>query len=894
MSTARTCIVGLIAAVVGGGLTSAAIASESAERTTYYVATSGDDDSDGRSLDAPLRSMQQCAAVALAGDTCVVRGGVYRETVRPAASGQADAPITFVSYPGERATVSGADAVNDWSPVGATDVPPTLAGTGFASAVAAGRVHRAEVHLDPTLHADQVFVDGGMVNQARWPNSGPNPLTPTFATAKTGTTPASVVDPDQVFPAGFWAGGTIWVNGGSEWMAHTGTVVASAPGEVAFRSPRTDWQPGGCEKFCAKTGNPYYLTGVLGALDAPGEWHYDRLTSSLYLWMPDGADPAGRVQAKQRAFAFDLAQRRHIHVVGINTFAATITTEDVSTDPGSTPPAVGIVLDGIEARYVSHFVEIPTTPLPIVPQSPFAAHILDTGIILSGEDNVLKNSVVTYSAGNGVTVRGERNRVENNLISETDYGGVMNAPVMAVSIVRVETGFGVFDRPDTEVTITRNTLFNTARDGINYVRFPTDGATYNGSGGFPRKLNVSYNDVFNVGLWHQDSGGIYVCCEFDLTGGSIDHNWFHDHLSKSDRHNTSGYPGNGIYLDLGERNIAVNRNVMWNNGTSGFHMNPGNQRVNRGLLAYNNTFGPGQEKSFDSLPGLQPETRFINNIFSGPARQEDGSVWSSNLPPEIDALFADPAHGDFRLREGSPAIDAGDLIDTVTDGFIGTAPDIGAYEAGAVPFTAGCSMPRCRYTMIDDADDSVAYTGAWEGCLTGCDPPVAGRAATRTWGRRAWPYAGTLTAGSAPGAAAHVRFSGTSVALHVKQGRDTGIAAVSIDGGPEALIDTFLPTAPCGAVEQFGSSCLPQPPGAGDQLVYAVRDLPPGDHTITVRVTGTANPRSSGSAVLLDRIMLGDGGAVAPDSWAPGDGAPPPESVGPGIVGQPQWAAKSS
>ena len=37
---------------------------------------------------------------------------------------------------------------------------------------------------------------------------------------------------------------------------------------------------------------------------------------------------------------------------------------------------------------------------------------------------------------------------------------------------------------------------------------------------------------------------------------------------------------------------------------------------------------------------------------------------------------------DFRLKPGSLAIDAGVELPTITDGFTGRAPDIGAYESG--------------------------------------------------------------------------------------------------------------------------------------------------------------------------------------------------------------------
>jgi len=37
---------------------------------------------------------------------------------------------------------------------------------------------------------------------------------------------------------------------------------------------------------------------------------------------------------------------------------------------------------------------------------------------------------------------------------------------------------------------------------------------------------------------------------------------------------------------------------------------------------------------------------------------------------------------DFRLKPGSAAVDRGVALPTVTDGFAGSAPDLGALEAG--------------------------------------------------------------------------------------------------------------------------------------------------------------------------------------------------------------------
>jgi hypothetical protein len=40
---------------------------------------------------------------------------------------------------------------------------------------------------------------------------------------------------------------------------------------------------------------------------------------------------------------------------------------------------------------------------------------------------------------------------------------------------------------------------------------------------------------------------------------------------------------------------------------------------------------------------------------------------------------------DFRLKPGSVAVDKGTVLPTVTEGFSGKAPDLGALEAGTAP-----------------------------------------------------------------------------------------------------------------------------------------------------------------------------------------------------------------
>jgi hypothetical protein len=53
-------------------------------------------------------------------------------------------------------------------------------------------------------------------------------------------------------------------------------------------------------------------------------------------------------------------------------------------------------------------------------------------------------------------------------------------------------------------------------------------------------------------------------------------------------------------------------------------------------------------------------------------------------PADPQRLYK-PSDFDFRLKPGSAAVDRGEALPTITDGFTGSAPDLGAYEFGSRP-----------------------------------------------------------------------------------------------------------------------------------------------------------------------------------------------------------------
>ena len=95
--------------IIFSALAACALSANAAE---YFIAADGCDKADG-SAAKPWRTIQRAADVAKAGDTVTIRGGTYREWVKPANAGRAGAPITYQAAKGEKVVVTGADPVGN-------------------------------------------------------------------------------------------------------------------------------------------------------------------------------------------------------------------------------------------------------------------------------------------------------------------------------------------------------------------------------------------------------------------------------------------------------------------------------------------------------------------------------------------------------------------------------------------------------------------------------------------------------------------------------------------------------------------------------------------------------------------------------------------------------------
>jgi hypothetical protein len=571
--------------------------------STYYVSTAGADTNAG-SLASPFRTIQRAAGIAQPGDTVLIRGGTYRETVVPANSGAAGAPITFSAYNGEQVVVSGADPVGGWNPAG-------------------GAVYSATVPWMLGPGADQVLVDGRMINEARWPNTSLDVSHPTSARAASisaNNGVATLYDPSLTQPAGYWNGAYIHLFPGQGWVAETGQVRSSQPGQLTF-----SYQENG-ESEHPSAGDNYYLFGKFQALDAPGEFYHDPTTGKLYIWTPASDSPAAHlIEVKHRDYAFDLRGVSDIRLDGVGIQAATIT-----TDAGSSR----IVIDHLRASYTSQFQLQPSG----------WDQPKDSGIALMGDNDVLQDSVIEYSAGDGVYVGGTNDRVTNVTIHDVNYNGGDSAGV------RIVAAYAQVDH---------NTIYNAGRDGI---------------GQFGWDTHILYNTIHDVMLQGTDGGGIYTV-RSNGGGSEIAYNRIYNAIS-------GGYGAAGIYLDNDSSNYVIHHNVVWNvNAAMKINYSSQNEQI------YNNTLDAvGCGIQINQVSDWSGST-IVNNIFFRLAQLGTGATVSGNIFANTDPKVVNRPAADYRLKSGSPAIAQGVPLPTSASG----RPDIGALAYGSAVFPSGAS-----------------------------------------------------------------------------------------------------------------------------------------------------------------------------------------------------------
>ncbi|MCK4960734.1 MAG: hypothetical protein KAT00_15080, partial [Planctomycetes bacterium] len=203
--------------------------------------------------------------------------------------------------------------------------------------------------------------------------------------------------------------------------------------------------------------------------------------------------------------------------------------------------------------------------------------------------------------------------------------------------------------------------------------------------------DVEWSHFMYFGYFQMD-GTAMQCAGGSGAGGGSDgtvrhHNWHHQAYKTGCRWDgNSGVNGTDHHF------------VSWNNPSSMNIKGDYHKVISNTSVALHDPLEPGI-KMTDANPTTDPKNQnsdVYNNLAGGissdthsyvPLTGNNSNNWNgfekSTGPSDTAAnLVRDVTNWDFRPKAGSEIIDAGIVYAPITDGYLGSAPDIGAYEYG--------------------------------------------------------------------------------------------------------------------------------------------------------------------------------------------------------------------
>jgi len=641
--------------------------------SNYYVSTTGSDTDPG-SLAQPFATIQHAVNVMLPGDTCFIRGGTYREAVDlSGVAGTSGKPITLTAYSDEEVILDGT-------------IPISSSWTQHS-----GNIYKT------TLSEDiwQLFVDGKMMTLARFPNAL------TFSDEmwdrhgarryKKGSASSNghvVDDPtkgaiDTVAGAGVSFNGCIGVFNFGNFSTSAGVLSNHTAGEDEF-----DFSPP--VQTYKVNSSAYFLEGgvndaELVMLDRTEEWAYDESTKTLYLWADDGLDPTGRnIKGKNQTYFFT-----------------------------GSPTTRSITFDGLDFFgtafyfYQSDDITFLNCDLNYLSYSKRALGSTDHSApaFFEGTTDDFCEQITVYNCEfnytSGTALRGEKidvGLVENNLFYQTSYASVRDANVITPStITLLRSRDMVFRRNTVDTSGSGQTLKIGERDDRPWVS--------------------EYNYFTFCGL-QQTDGAAHYSYQESAEQSVARYNWFYGNSARDFRWDGPNDPVvTGIHANI-YRTVAMDTGIK-EAGIQGdgyrlkgdFHEIYHNVGIN-GRSTLNVALDKGGNTN--TVTRNNAADNFTDDPIPGTA---SNNFIGQHEPRTMLDLLRDPDNLDFRPRadavelidQGTPVTCSvnGQTID-VTAGYLGVAPDIGAYEYGASEYwIPGRQLPQASMPVPPSGNRSV-------------------------------------------------------------------------------------------------------------------------------------------------------------------------------------------
>ncbi len=529
--------------------------SSAARAATYYV--DGDnpnahDINPGTEL-SPWKTISRATGLLQPGDTLLVKAGTYRETVILTRSGTSTtaltrsglvtttSSITIAAYPGHegKVVINAAEPLTNWRKCTG---PQDCAGNpNWSHIYWADVASLVAAHPDKDFAVRQVFQKGERLPRSRFPDTR-------------WSYPTSIVNPKTAFsdstlsiPAGYFNGAVCHIKT-AQWRIDQIPIASSSGSTIVLATSPNPW-------YDISTRFGYYITSVVGEINAAGEWAYDPAHQRLYLW-PKGERPE-EVEFTYREYCLRTYDRVSFNVVRGFTMRNAY--------------QYGVFL------YLANDMTIENNTIEYA--FAFGIHLQATGGPCN--NNQIIDNTIRHSAYRGINVGAGASHcnVEGNTVYATGvehFGGdLMNGPSEGVYI----------EGPDARVY--HNRIDRTGNVGL-YLH------------GEARSREVSYNHVSNSGLALSDTAGLYTDGFHDgPEQDRIHHNIIEDSFGcrTMDRLRDRGTPvtveayagdASGIYVDEEGNNRIIEDNTVIGSHFAGIFFHQATANVVRNNTLYGN------------------------------------------------------------------------------------------------------------------------------------------------------------------------------------------------------------------------------------------------------------------------------------------------------------------
>lgn len=599
---------------------------------TVYVDTDGSDSNNG-SITSPYKTFAKAVSVMTAGDTCIIREGVYEQQLIVSKNGNANNYLTFKAAEGENVQIRATSKINGWESH-------------------SGNIYKATVNMSIPSRFRTIYHNENYMDLARWPNNSDNDRWTVDCAPVTGGDGTHFQVAGGIPNIDWSDGGIVYYLGshsGTSWIrpvtSNTTTRISYPEVDIENDWPFTNHNPTRIEGSPDNRRGQLFLFNKLEALDHDREWYYDESTNTLYFQAEGGTKPEnGSVEYANYQYAIRL-QGDYIKLEGINVFGGSIFIENRAD--------YNQILNCTVVHGVEGHDDIENR----------GAQVGEGSMQVLGDFTLIKGCTINHSSVSGINIAGwaaDDCTIEGNTISNIDYVGIHASPIRTSG-----------DR----TKILKNTIFNAGRDGM-YV-----------SG---VNCEIAYNDVSYSQKINSDSGIFYTVGNNSDKNTEIHHNWFHNATAPSYSHNPDKpAKAAGIYLDNNSKGYLVHHNVVWNVSWTGYQVNWNNERLNFYHNSVWNSWGAmdswvnGREQSDNKI--------YNNYASSGDWHMGNGSSEFDirNSPIFLESPFVDAENRNFMPRLDSELVDKAPLISGFTKKYKGSLPDIGAYEVGGTRWTAG-------------------------------------------------------------------------------------------------------------------------------------------------------------------------------------------------------------